>query len=342
MPLAARTTLRVGGTPRAELVIDSVADCDQLLPDLFRSQQRWCVMGAGSNIVAADGPLDITVVLMRSHELDARESDDAAIVTVDAGAQWDELVDLAVSRGWSGIEALSGIPGSVGATPIQNVGAYGAQVADVISEVEVFDSTTMSRRWLAAADCGFGYRSSIFKSSPTTFVVTRVRMQLRKSHVSAPVGYEQLSQTLGIAAGDSAPLAEVRTAVMALRRSKGMVLDPADHDTWSVGSYFTNPVVEGDSDAIARIGEEVPHWRQPDWRIKVSAAWLIEAAGFPRGYAINGSGVSISSKHSLSLTNRGAGTAAQVRQLEGAIVDGVQGRFGIRLQREPMLLGFAD
>ena len=289
---------------------------------------------AGSNIVAADGPLNMTVVLMRSHNIDAVEDDASVLLTVDAGAQWDDLVELAVNRNWSGIEALSGIPGSVGATPIQNVGAYGAQVADIITEVEVFDTATLSRRWLSALQCGFSYRSSVFKTTPGAYVVTRVRMQLHKSGDSDPVRYQQLADVLGIAINGTAPLAEVRTAVLALRRSKGMVLDPTDHDTWSVGSYFTNPVVDRQSAALARLDDTAPAWEQPDGRIKLSAAWLIEAAGFP------GSAVAISTKHSLALTNRGGGTAAQVRELEQVIVSGVYEKFGVSLEREPMLLGF--
>ena len=342
LPLSARTTLRVGGTPRAEAVVESLADCDRLLPDVIAAGTPWSVIGAGSNIVAADGPLDMTVVLMRSHNIDAVEDDASVVLTVDAGAQWDDLVELAVNCNWSGIEALSGIPGSVGATPIQNVGAYGAQVADVITEVEVFDTATSSRRWLSAPQCGFGYRSSIFKATPGVFVVTRVRMKLHKSINSRPIRYQQLADALGIAITGTAPLAEVRTAALALRRSKGMVLDPTDHDTWSVGSYFTNPVVDRNSLAVSSLEDNAPAWEQPDGRIKLSAAWLIEAAGFPRGYQPAGSAVAISTKHSLALTNRGGGTATQVRELERTILYGVYEKFAVALEREPMLLGFPD
>ena len=337
LPLAARTTLRVGGMPAAEVVIESLADVEAVFDDLRLSAQKWTVLGGGSNVVAADGPLDLTVILMRARHVDAVTDGDAVIATVDAGASWDELVELAVREGWSGIEALSGIPGSVGATPIQNVGAYGSQVSDVISQVEVFDPVSGMRRWLMADECDFGYRSSIFKRNPLAAIVTRVRFVLQQGTVSAPVRYAQLAEALGISIGESAPTASVRQAVLALRRSKGMVLDPGDHDTWSAGSYFTNPRI--DADAAARI-PEAPQWAEPDGRVKVSAAWLIEAAGFPRGFVLADSNIAISSKHALALTNRGGGSAAQVRALETAITAGVRAAFGVELEREPVLLGF--
>lgn len=340
MPLSARTTLRVGGVPRAEVTLTSLADCDALLPDVVTSDLSWRVLGAGSNIVAADGNLDVTAVFMRSHAIDAVTSADgtSVTVTVDAGAQWDDFVDLAVGRGWAGLETLSGIPGSVGATPIQNVGAYGTQVSDVIAEVEVWDSLTMQRSWLSAHDCRFGYRTSAFKTVSSARVITRVRFQLRQANLGEPIAYQQLADFLAVPLGAQVPLTEVRSAVLALRRSKGMVLDPADHDTWSVGSYFTNPTVSPTE--ATSLPQDCPQWAQVDGRVKISAAWLIEATGFRRGFQLAGSGIAISSKHSLAITNRGDGTGDQVRQLERTIIAGVQEAFSLQLEREPMLLGF--
>lgn len=336
--LAELTTLRVGG-PAAEIVeaateaelIAAVAEADDAgLPVL--------VLGGGSNLLVADDgfPGRVVRVVSRGIHPDV-EGEDAvtcggAIVRVAAGETWDDLVARAVASHWIGIEALAGIPGSVGATPIQNVGAYGQEVASTIASVRAWDRRDRTVRTLPAADCGFGYRHSRFKAEPDRFVVLEVVFQFRIGSLGEPVRYAELARTLGVAPGERVSAAAVRDAVLALRRGKGMVLDPADHDTWSAGSFFTNPVV-----AAAEVPEGAPAYEQPDGTVKTSAAWLIEHAGFPKGYGAGAA--TLSSRHTLALTNRGGASAADVLALAREIRDGVRTRFGITLVNEPVLVG---
>jgi UDP-N-acetylmuramate dehydrogenase len=231
-----------------------------------------------------------------------------------------------------GVEALSGIPGSVGATPIQNVGAYGQEVSQTLASVRVWDRRLRGVRTFAAADCGFGYRTSRFKADPGRHVVLSVTFQFPQGELAKPVAYAELARVLGVEPGARPPSADVRRAVLELRRSKGMVLDPEDHDTWSAGSFFTNPVVGADE-----LPPDAPAWPQPDGRVKTSAAWLIEHAGFDKGY---GDGAArLSGKHTLALTNRGQATTTELLALAREIRDGVQQRFAIRLVNEPVLVG---
>jgi UDP-N-acetylmuramate dehydrogenase len=257
------------------------------------------------------------------------------MVAVAAGESWDELVATAVARGWTGIEALSGIPGAVGATPIQNVGAYGQEVAQTIASVRVWDRQLRGVRTFANADCGFGYRHSRFKADPGRHVVLEVTFQLPQGTLGAPVAYAELARALGLEVGGRAPTADVRAAVLGLRSGKGMVLDAADHDTWSAGSFFTNPVVDPGA-----VPDGAPAWPQPDGRVKTSAAWLIDHAGFGKGYGLDrGAPVALSSKHTLALTNRGGATTADLLALAREIRDGVEAAYGIRLVNEPVLVG---
>ncbi len=238
----------------------------------------------------------------------------------------------AVERGWVGVEALAGIPGSVGATPVQNVGAYGQEVSQTIAQVRVWDRVLNGVRTFANADCRFGYRTSRFKADPGRHVVLDVTFQLALGSLGTSVQYAELARTLGVEQGTRAPLADVRDAVLGLRRGKGMVLDPADHDTWSAGSFFTNPVVDAGG-----VPPDAPAWPQPDGRVKTSAAWLIEHAGFAKGY---GHGpVSLSTKHPLALTNRGGATTEQLLALAREVRDGVEAAHGVRLVNEPVLVG---
>ncbi|MFA6575925.1 MAG: UDP-N-acetylmuramate dehydrogenase, partial [Nocardioides sp.] len=253
------------------------------------------------------------------------------LVTVAAGEPWDAFVGTAVTRGWVGIEALSGIPGSVGATPIQNVGAYGQEVSQTVASVRVWDRTLREVRTFANADCGFGYRHSRFKADPGRHVVLSVTFQLAQGDLGEPVGYAELARTLGIEAGQRAPLGDVRAAVLGLRRGKGMVLDAGDHDTWSAGSFFTNPVVAPDA-----VPDGAPAWPTDDG-VKTSAAWLIEHAGFGKGHG--SATVALSGKHTLALTNRGGASTAELLDLAREVRDGVAARFGIRLVNEPVLVG---
>jgi UDP-N-acetylmuramate dehydrogenase len=252
-------------------------------------------------------------------------------VSVAAGEPWDPFVARAVERGWVGVEALSGIPGSVGATPIQNVGAYGQEVAQSIASVRVWDRTLRGVRTFAASDCGFGYRTSRFKQDPGRHVVLSVTFQFRQGDLGALVGYAELARSLGVEPGARASMVDVRRAVLDLRRGKGMVLDAGDHDTWSAGSFFTNPVLEAD-----RVPEDAPAWPQGDG-VKTSAAWLIEHAGFGKGYGAGA--VGLSTKHTLALTNRGGARTDDLLALAREIRAGVEARFAIRLDHEPVLVG---
>jgi UDP-N-acetylmuramate dehydrogenase len=335
-PLAPRTTLRLGG-PAAELVeVDTAEDLVEVVGAADRQGRRLLVLGGGSNLVVADEGFDGQVAAVRTRGVEAdTDACSGATVRVAAGEPWDEFVASAVGEGWVGVEALSGIPGLVGATPIQNVGAYGQEVAETIVSVRVWDRREARIRTLAAADCGFGYRSSRFKSDPDAFVVLDVTFQFRLGDLGAPVRYAELARTLGVEVGERVPAKDVREAVLGLRRGKGMVLDPDDHDTWSAGSFFTNPVVE--AEVADRLGPQAPGWPQPDGRVKVSAAWLIGRAGFEKG-ARRGN-VALSTKHALALTNRGDGTTAELLALAREIRDAVRERCGVELANEPVTVG---
>ncbi|MGH3474027.1 MAG: UDP-N-acetylmuramate dehydrogenase, partial [Aeromicrobium sp.] len=288
------------------------------------------------NLVVADEGVDRTVirVLTQGVAVDL-DSCSGAMVTVQAGETWDAIVARAVDEGWVGVEALSGIPGSVGATPIQNVGAYGQEVAQTIASVRVFDRYDREIRTIPAAECGFTYRSSRFKAEPNRFIVLTVTFQFPLGDLGAPVAYAELARTLGVEIGARVPAARVREAVLELRRGKGMVLDAGDHDTWSAGSFFTNPFLSAAE--AESLPADAPRFVQPDGSVKTSAAWLIEKAGFSRGH---GSGrVSLSTKHTLALTNRGGATTEELLDLAREIRDGVRSAFGITLVPEPVLVG---
>jgi UDP-N-acetylmuramate dehydrogenase len=307
-----------------------VVECD-------RRGEPVLLLGGGSNVVIADAGFDGTAILVRSKGIDfTDESCGGGWVEVAAGEDWDEFVAWSISTGLRGLEALSGIPGRVGATPIQNVGAYGQEVSAVIARVNAFDRREHARVVLPHGECGFGYRSSRFKDDPDRFIIESVAFQLHRGELSAPIAYAELAEVLGVSAGETAPSTKVRTAVLDLRRRKAMVWDSDDHDTWSVGSFFVNPVVDGTD-----VPPGAPAWPQPDGRVKTSAAWLVEQAGFPKGFALAGSAAAISSRHTLALTNRGGATAAQILELARVIRAGVQDAFGIALTPEPTLIGCA-
>jgi UDP-N-acetylmuramate dehydrogenase len=295
------------------------------------------LLAGGSNVVIADEGFGGLVLRIATRGIERAASDGAVRLSVAAGESWDELVAGAVADGLVGVECLAGIPGSVGATPIQNVGAYGQEVSETIASVRVLDRRSGEVLELAPAQCGFGYRTSAFKRAPGERVVLGAEFVLPRAHRSAPVRYGELARALGVELGASAPAAAVREAVLALRRGKGMVLDPADPDSVSAGSFFTNPIL--DADAFAAL-EDAPRFPEDDGRVKTSAAWLIERAGFARGHG-NPDGIAISSKHTLALTNRGAGTTAELLALAREIAGGVRERFGVTLEPEPTLVGVA-
>ena len=332
--LSELTTLRLGG-PAARLV---VAESDEEVVETVREADHrgepLLVLGGGSNLVVPDDGFDGTVLQVATHGLAVAPLAEHAL-QVEAGVDWDHVVRLTVDEGYAGIEALSGIPGRAGAAPIQNVGAYGQEVAETVGWVRALDRTTHDVVLLDPAECAFGYRTSAFKRAPERYVVLAVAFALEHSRDGAPVRYAELARSLGVEVGTRVPSADVRAAVLALRAAKGMVLDPADHDTWSAGSFFTNPLL--DPSAADRLPAAAPRWPERDGRVKTSAAWLIEQAGFTRGY---GEGAArISTKHTLALTNRGGATTADLLALAREVRDGVRSRFGVELVNEPVLVG---
>ncbi len=363
--LADLTTLRLGG-PAGRYV--EAASAEELVAEVRGADDAGepvLVLGGGSNLVVPDDGFPGLVVrdVRTGIRLEDAMSCVGASVTVPAGTPWVDVVDRAVAEGWVGVEALAGIPGSTGATPVQNVGAYGQEVSGVVSTVRVWDREQQRIRTLALTDLAFGYRTSLLKRSlreadgspsrwaPTPrYVVLEVGFQLRLGTLSAPVAYAELARRLGVAVGGRAPLAEVRAAVLELRGGKGMVLDAADRDTWSAGSFFTNPVVPAEvadmlPDGAPRypvrptISEAAPAGGAGhEALVKTSAAWLIDNAGFTKGYGLPGV-VGLSTKHSLALTHRGGGSTEDLLTLARSVRDGVREAYGITLEPEPVLVG---
>jgi UDP-N-acetylmuramate dehydrogenase len=339
--LGAYTTLRLGGPASTLTVVTEPDEAVSTVRVTARKGQPVLVLAGGSNVVIGDEGFPGTVLLLRTRGIELVDRDSrGALVRVAAGEPWDDLVAHTLSLGLSGLEALSGIPGSAGATPIQNVGAYGQEVAQTIEAVHVYDRHEDERRVLSLPECGFAYRSSIFKHSDR-WLVLEVDFRLAESADSAPIRYAELARHLGVPVGERVSAARVRETVLKLRASKGMVLDPEDPDTRSVGSFFTNPVLSAEEwarvqDRLVDAGEP-PSWPAPNGTVKVPAAWLIEKAGFAKGYS-GADGVAISSKHTLALTNRGSGTTEALLDLAREIRDGVRDRFGVVLHPEPVLI----
>jgi UDP-N-acetylmuramate dehydrogenase len=377
-PFAARTTFGVGGAPLRWVTITDPATAVETILDVWSEPEPWLIVGGGSNLLVADDGFDGTAVLMATQGIEVLPSasiapgdpeDEHAVaqeqvrLRVQAGHNWDDLVAYTVAKGLSGIEALSGIPGTVGAAPMQNIGAYGQEVASALESVTFLDFETGEVQTLGVGELGLGYRDSIFKRGRLG-VILDVTFVLQRSPQAQPIGYAQLAQSLGVHVGDRVPADEVRAAVLELRASKGMVFDPADPDSRSAGSFFVNPIV---SEAFARtLPADAPRWatgpqpserviplspegwpmadpnqvpQRPQPRVKLSAAWLIEHAGIKRGYALPGSKAAVSSKHTLALTNRGGATAAEIVQLASLIQARVSSEFGVMLQPEPRFIG---
>jgi UDP-N-acetylmuramate dehydrogenase len=334
MLLKELTTLRLGGPAERVESASSTDDLVALVRKCDSAGEPVLILGGGSNLVVADEGWPGTVVLLRNDGIAWKRDGDVVHVTAQAGVPWDELVRQSVEQGLSGLAAMSGIPGLTGATPVQNVGAYGSEVADVLDSVSVLDRASGEVETWDPARCGFGFRTSAFKHTDR-YVVLSLTLRLAVSPTAPPVRYLELARRLGVEAGAAAPSAAVRDVVLELRRSKGMLLDPADHDTWSVGSFFVNPFVDA-----ADVPDGCPNWTV-DGRIKLSAAWLIENAGFAKGYGLDrGAGrVAVSTKHTLALTNRGGATTAELLDLAAEIRAGVEDRFGIRLRPEAHLAG---
>lgn len=370
------TSLRIGGTALDYREATSEAELIETIKQADATHTPLLVIGEGSNLVPSDQDFPGIVVRDARKEIriDQVDTCGGANATVSAGYNWDRLVQYAISEEWVGLEALSGIPGTVGAAPVQNIGAYGQEVATSLANVRTWDRAEQRVRTLSLLELGLGYRTSILKRSmrpqaqPATadpsrgwfptprYVVLEVGFQFRLGTRSAEVQYAELAKSLGIQVGERAPAAHVRAAVLELRESKGMLLNPADHDAWSAGSFFTNPVLS--SEQAGQLPPEAPRYPvasalpafttgpatgkiNPDL-VKTSAAWLIQNAGFGRGFSLPGSAAALSDKHVLAITNRGGATAAQVRELALAVRAGVQEKFGITLVPEPVLLEALD
>lgn len=335
VPLAPLTTLRVG--PVARRVVTATST-EQLLAALRAPDTRdGLILAGGSNVVLADELADLTVISVANTEITV----DGGVLRAEAGAGWDDVVVTALAHGLGGLECLSGIPGSAGATPVQNVGAYGAEVADTITRVRLFDRRTGTDGWVPPEQLGFGYRTSVLKHSAHA-VVLEVEFTLDTAGRSAPLRYGELARALGAEPGSRADPLAVRASVLALRGGKGMVLDDADTDTWSVGSFFTNPVVSpAEYERLQRAHPgPVPSFPAPDG-VKLAAGWLVEHAGFGKGYPGEGAPARLSTKHALALTNRGGATSADILALARTVRDGVRAAFGIELTPEPVLVGCA-
>lgn len=384
--LASLTTLGVGGAAERLVTPTTRADLLDAVRTAWSSPEDWLLLGGGSNLVVADDGFEGTVIRVASRGLERLAGDPPRVrepgspvsgpaagegarertvrLRVEAGENWDDVVASAVEHGWAGIEALSGIPGSAGAAPVQNIGAYGQELASSLTAIEFldFDSGELSR--IPAAALGLGYRTSALKRGRLGLVVALelalFEAPAGQTALSQPIAYPQLADALGVRLGDRIPVREVRAAVLELRASKGMLWDPRDPDSRSAGSFFTNPVVSehfarglpsdaprwptapDEPDRVLPLGAEVPSLARPasgEYLVKLSAAWLIERAGITRGFALPGSKAAISSKHTLAIVNRGGATAAEIVQLASYVQTRVLSQFGVALHPEPVLVG---
>ena len=351
------TTFHLGGAPRAAMRAATGEAAAAVVRALDAAGVQLLIVGGGSNLLVTDEPLDVVAVIMGDDHLEIDAS--TGVLRAGAGAVWDEVVAASIDAGLGGLECLSGIPGSAGATPVQNVGAYGAEIADVLTRVQLFDRATGTVEWVPASSLDLAYRYSNLKFT-SRGVVLAVEFQLHTDGLSAPLRFGQLAGE----PGQRREPAAVREEVLGLRRSKGMVHDPDDHDTWSAGSFFTNPVVpETLADEIAQVvgadvaagmprfpvaanavatsdaGADVKNTADTETLVKLSAAWLIDRAGFAKGYPGDDAPARLSTKHTLALTNRGAARAADVVTLARDVRAGVEKKFGVQLEPEPLWIG---
>ncbi|SDT49478.1 UDP-N-acetylmuramate dehydrogenase [Pseudarthrobacter equi] len=347
--LSSLTTSAVGGPAGKYIEARTEAEIIDAVRTADAAGEQVLIIAGGSNLLISDDGYPGTVVKIASEgfTVNAEDSCGGVAVVVQAGHNWDQLVDYAVRHAWSGIEALSGIPGSTGATPVQNVGAYGADVSQTIAAVRTWDRERNAVQTFTNSELKFGYRDSILKQTTVNgsprYVVLTVEFQLPLGRMSAPIRYAELARSLGVEAGKRAYSNDVRREVLRLRASKGMVLDPADRDTYSTGSFFTNPIVP-ESEA-ASLPENAPRYPAgQDGMVKLSAAWLIDQAGFGKGFglepdSVSGGRASLSTKHTLAITNRGGADASDVVAVAREVRAGVERRFGVRLHPEPLLIG---
>ncbi len=328
------TSLRVGG-PAKNFV--SVATEDEIIAAIEAAGDvPILILGGGSNVLISDQGFDGTVIHIANNQAQSEvDACSGATLTIGAGENWDEFVSATIARGFAGLETLSGIPGTVGAAPIQNIGAYGHEVSEFITRVRTYDRVAKAVKTFTNSECEFEYRNSIFKRTPGRYIVLSVQFQIRRGEISTPITYAELAQKLGIEVGQKAPVVDVRDAVLELRGAKGMLLDADDHDSWSAGSFFTNPIIT--AEVASSLPAGAPQWPLDDGRVKTSAAWLIENSGIAKGRTLGGARVS--SKHVLALTNSGSATAEEIAQLAREVRASVLERFGITLEPEVNLIG---
>lgn len=340
VPLAPLTTIGIGGPARFFLRATSVDELREALAWARDEQHAIFILGGGSNLVISDAGFDGLVIQLDLRGITVESEDEQVMVKVAAGEPWDPFVAHAVANGWAGIECLSGIPGSTGATPIQNVGAYGQDVSETIVRVEALDRTTGLVQWFTNWDCRFGYRASLFKNyERDRYIVLSVTFRLKRDGC-ATIRYPELQKFVDERGVSTNDLPGVRDAVIAIRKRKGMVIDPTDPDTRSDGSFFMNPIVtQPQYEEFAKRAPDAPHFPSGD-EVKLSAAWLIEHAGFHKGFTHGR--VGLSTKHSLAIVNKGGGTAAEVVELMRMIQDKVRAEYGVEMHPEPNFIGFAS
>ena len=328
------TSLRVGGP--AQKFVEVGTEGEIIAAIEAAGDAPILIMGGGTNLLIADSGFDGVVIRITNHSLQAEiDACSGATLTIGAGEDWDEFVATTIDRGFAGLETLSGIPGTVGAAPIQNIGAYGHEVAEFITRVRTYDRQKKTVKTFTNQECEFEYRNSHFKSHPGRYVVLDVQFNLREGELTTPITYSELASKLGISVGEKASVTATRKAVLELRGQKGMLLNPDDKDSWSAGSFFTNPIIS--NEAAAQLPADAPRWPTSDGRVKTSAAWLIEHSGIHKGDAHGGARVS--SKHVLALTNSGDATASDIAELAKSAKRAVYEKFGITLEAEVNLIG---
>lgn len=334
--LSSHTSLRVGGPATKFVNVATEAEIIDAITAV--GDEPILILGSGTNLLVSDQGFNGTVIKISNNQVKAEvDACSGATLTIGAGENWDDFVALTIERGFAGLETLSGIPGTVGAAPIQNIGAYGHDVSEFITRVRTFDRQTKALKTFTNLECEFSYRSSIFKKNPGRYVVLEVQFQLRSGELTTPITYGELAKELGIEVGEKADVIKTRDTVLRIRARKGMLLNNQDHDCWSAGSFFTNPIIS--KELADKLPVEAPRFVQENGSIKTSAAWLIENSGIIKGESINGARVS--TKHVLALTNSGTATATDIAQLAAKVRDAVELKYGIKLEPEVNLVGIS-
>lgn len=332
--LSQYTSFHVGGPAQKILQVSTQEEIIAAIEEAGDSP--ILILGAGTNVLVSDSGFEGTVIRISNNSVQAEvDACSGATLTIGAGENWDEFVATTIDRGFAGLETLSGIPGTVGAAPIQNIGAYGHEVSEFITRLRTYDREKKEIRTFTNSECEFSYRSSYFKSHPGRYVILEVQFQIRRGEMSDPITYAELSKKLGVDMGDKASVVDVRKAVLELRAAKGMLITENDKDSWSAGSFFTNPIIS--QQAADGLPRSAPKWPLTDGRVKISAAWLIENSGIHKGDEVGGA--RISTKHVLALTNAGDATALDIAKLARKARDHVHNTFGITLEAEVNLIG---